>query len=76
MFHFMKKEKTEEERAEKEKRKKEKKDRKDRKSFRDHEKLTAEELQRLEEVRKSLKVSAQLVFEKNLHESFRKSFDV
>ena len=55
MFHFMKKEKTEEEKAEKEKKRKDKKSRKERTS-RDHENLSAEELLRLDEVRKSLKL--------------------
>ena len=53
MFNFMKKEKTEEERAEKERRKSEKRERK--KSSK-REKLSQDELQRLEEVRRSLKI--------------------
>ena len=53
MFNFMKKEKTEEERAEKERKKSEKRERK-KSSKRD--KLSQDELQRLEEVRQSLKI--------------------
>ena len=53
MFGFMKKEKTEEEKAEKERRKSEKRERK--KSSK-REKLSNDELQRLEEVRRSLKI--------------------
>ena len=53
MFNFMKKEKTEEERAEKERKKSEKREKK--KSSK-REKLSNDELQRLEEVRKSLKI--------------------
>ena len=51
----MKKEKTEEEKAEKERKKSEKREKKEKKnSIRD--KLSTDELQRLEEVRKSLKI--------------------
>ena len=53
MFNFMKKEKTEEARAEKERKKSEKREKK--KSSK-REKLSNDELQRLEEVRKSLKI--------------------
>ena len=53
MFHFMRKEKSEEERAEKEERKRRKKEQKERKK---RESLTSEDLTRLEEVRKSLRI--------------------
>ncbi len=53
MFHFMRKEKSEEEKAEKEERKRRKKEMKERKK---RESLTSEDLGRLEEVRKSLRI--------------------
>jgi hypothetical protein len=53
MFHFMRKEKSEEERAEKEEKKKRKREQKERKK---RESLTSEDLTRLEEVRKSLRI--------------------
>ena len=53
MFHFMRKEKSEEERAEKEERKRRKKELKERKK---RDSLTSEDLQRLEEVRRSLRI--------------------
>jgi hypothetical protein len=61
MFHFMRKEKSEEERAEKEERKRRKKELKERKK---RDSLTSEDLHRLEEVRRSLriKVTTLIVF--------------
>ncbi len=53
MFHFMRKEKSEEERAEKEERKRRKKELKERKK---RDSLTSEDLHRLEEVRRSLRI--------------------
>lgn len=53
MFHFMRKEKSEEEKAEKEERKRRKKEMKERKK---RDSLSSEDLNRLEEVRKSLRV--------------------
>ena len=59
MFHFMKKEKTEEEKAEKERKKSEKREKKEKKNSK-RDKLSKDELQRLEEVRKSLKIKVRV----------------
>ena len=55
----MKKEKTEEERAEKERKKSEKREKKEKKSSK-REKLTNDDLERLEEVRRSLKIKVDM----------------
>ena len=70
----MKKEKTEEEKAEKERKKSEKREKKEKKnSKRDN--LSTDELQRLEEVRKSLKIKVKQILSKlcNLIISFKRA---